>query len=215
DSLGYSSVFWTTVNLQAAAFAAFAVITFLVLYGAFIALKPARIGELTGGTILINGQPVRLPVGPVLNLIGLGGSLLIAAVTGASMMAEWPTLALYWYAPASAAAPVDPILGRSIGFYLFTLPAWQLITGWLLTLAVGAAIALVNAVTAPRVRWLIASVVPAAACFLVVSVAAWYVNSFIVKPNELVRERPYIAHNIELTRRAYALDRVTERPFPA
>src|SRR5205814_2594545 len=84
-----------------------------------------------------------------------------------------------------------------------------------IALAVGAAIALVNAVTAPRVRWLIASIVPAAACFLVVSVAAWYVNNFIVKPNELVRERPYIAHNIELTRRAYALDRVTERPFPA
>ena len=28
-------------------------------------------------------------------------------------------------------------------------------------------------------------------------------NSFIVKPNELVRERPYIAHNIEMTRQAY------------
>src|SRR5205814_4109403 len=84
-----------------------------------------------------------------------------------------------------------------------------------IALAVGAAIALVNAVTAPRVRWLIASIVPAAACFLVVSVAAWYVNSFIVKPNELVRERPYIAHNIELTRQAYGLDRISQRAFPA
>ena len=32
-------------------------------------------------------------------------------------------------------------------------------------------------------------------------------SSFIVKPNELVRETPYIAHNIELTRQAYGLDR--------
>jgi hypothetical protein len=31
---------------------------------------------------------------------------------------------------------VDPIFGRSLHFYLFPLPGWQLITGWPLTLAV-------------------------------------------------------------------------------
>ena len=50
--------------------------------------------------------------------------------------------------------------------------------------------ALVNAVAAPRVRWLVASVVPAAVAFLGVGLLGWYVSSFIVKPNELVRERP-------------------------
>src|SRR5262249_25535071 len=72
---------------------------------------------------------------PVLRLIAIGGALFIAAATGASMMAEWPMLAAYWYAPP-ASGPGDPIFGRPIGFYLFTLPAWQLLTGWLLTLAV-------------------------------------------------------------------------------
>ena len=43
----------------------------------------------------------------------------------------------------------------------------------------------------------------------------WYVSSFIVKPNELVRETPYIAHNIEMTRQAYGLDRIVQQPFPA
>jgi uncharacterized protein len=38
-------------------------------------------------------------------------------------------------------------------------------------------------------------------------VVAWYVSSFIVKPNELVREKPYIVHNTELTRQAYGLNR--------
>ena len=42
-----------------------------------------------------------------------------------------------------------------------------------------------------------------------------YMSGFIVNPNELVRERPYITHNIEMTRRAFALNRVTGRPFPA
>jgi hypothetical protein len=34
-----------------------------------------------------------------------------------------------------------------------------------------------------------------------------------VKPNELVRETPYIRHNIEFTRKAFGLDRVEELPF--
>ncbi len=70
DSLGYIDVFWKTLNLQAAAFVAFSVITFLVIYGSFLAFKPANFGEAgSGGTIIINGQPVQIPVGPALRLI--------------------------------------------------------------------------------------------------------------------------------------------------
>ena len=137
DSLGYLDVFWTTLNVQAAVFSVFAAVTFLVLYGAYVALKPPRLGELTGVPILINGQPIKLPVEPVLRLIALGGSLAIAFVTGAGMMANWEALALYWYSRSGPAAPLlDPIFARPLNFYLFTLPAWQLITGWLLTLGV-------------------------------------------------------------------------------
>ena len=46
-------------------------------------------------------------------------------------------------------------------------------------------------------------------------VVGWYVSNFVVKPNELVREQPYIAHNIEMTRQAYGLDRFAQREFPA
>ena len=41
------------------------------------------------------------------------------------------------------------------------------------------------------------------------------VQSYIVQPNELALERPYLQHNIALTRQAYQLDRVEERPFAA
>ncbi len=306
-SLGYSQVFWTTLNFQAAAFAGFAVVTFLALYGAFLLFKPASLSNLTGGgTILINGQPVRLPMEPALRLIALIAALIIAVITGASMMEDWATLALAWYGGSAAGqAAVDPIFGRALNFYLFTLPAWDLISGWIMTIAVivcgialffvvvgggtkainrlrgrtldnsvpwrglscavgvllltiaarvwlsrfdhlfddqtiftgvgytdahvtltgltvvaaalvlGAAIAFVNAVAAPKIRWLIAAVIPAAACYIVVSMLSWYVNSFIVKPNELVRERPYIANNIQATRDAFGLSRVVQRPFPA
>jgi len=303
ESLGYASVFWTRLSLQAATFAAFALVTFLVVYGVFRALKPDRLVELIGATILINRRPVTLPVEPVLKLIGLGVSVAIAAITGASMMERWMTMALFWYAPRSATMP-DPIFGRSLDFYLFTLPAAQLITGWLMILSVivcaiaavfvvviggtriltqgrvsavptrlwrglsisvaalflmlaagvylgrferlfqdgavftgvtytdahvtlngmlavcvaliaGAVIAGVAAVSAPRPRWLLATAVPAIACYLIVAVVRWYVGDFIVAPNQLVRERPFIAHNIEMTRRAYALDRIETHAFPA
>ncbi len=302
-SLGYSSVFWTRLSLQGATFAACALATFLVVYGVFRALKPNSLGQLAGATMLFNRRSVALPVEPVLKLLGLGLSLGIAAVTGASMMSQWMTLALYWDAPRSAALP-DPIFGQSLDFYLFTLPALQLVSGWLLTLSIiacliaalfvvitggarvltewrssaaqarlwrglsaslaaffsmlavraylgrfdhlfqdgtvfagvtytdahvtlngtlvvcvallaGAAIAAAAAVRAPRPRWLLAVPIPAIACYLIVAAVRGYVGDFIVAPNQLVRERPFIAHNIEMTRRAYALDRIETHPFPA
>jgi uncharacterized membrane protein (UPF0182 family) len=38
---------------------------------------------------------------------------------------------------------------------------------------------------------------------------------FRVTPNELAAERPFIVHNIRMTRQAYGLDRIEEREFPA
>jgi len=93
-----------------------------------------------------------------------------------------------------------------------TLTGLTIVAG---ALVLGAVIAFINAVSAPKLRWLAAAVIPAAVTYLVVSLLGWYVTSFIVKPNEIVRERPYIAHNIQLTREAFGLNRVVQRPFPA
>src|SRR5437667_6137752 len=136
-SLGYRDVFWKTLSLQWGIFATFAAATFLILYGSFLALKRAHLPDLPNGqTIFIGGQPLKLPVEPVLRLIALGISLAIAAATGAGMMVEWPTLALFWYAPRTTGGVVDPIFGKPLNFFLFTVPAWQLLAGWLLTLVV-------------------------------------------------------------------------------
>src|SRR5712671_660960 len=302
-SLGYRDVLWKTLSLQWGIFTAFAAATFLILFGSFLALKRTHLPDLPSGhTIFIGGQPLKFPVEPVLRLIALGLSLAVAAVTGAGMMMEWPTIALFWYAPRTAGGFVDPIFGKPLNFFLFTLPGWQLLVGWLLTLAVmtcvlaiffilitrgtrafggrsrsyvtlpwhglsmtfaflllvlairayldrfellfdghtiftgvtytdahvtltgmlivcaalvvGALIAAVNGASVARGRWIAAAILPAALCFISLQVVEWYVSSFIVKPNELVREQPYIAHNIALTRQAYGLDRVSQHEFP-
>jgi len=303
-SLGYGEVFWKTFGLKWGIFAAFAAVTFLILYGAISALKRAHSADLPADhTIFIAGNAVTLPVASSLRLIAIVLSIIIALATGAAMEAQWPTLALFWYAPHSTGSVADPIFGNPLNFYLFTLPAWQLIAGWLLTLAVltcilavvfilitgssralggrlnggiplpwrglsttlgflllvlalrvylgrferlfehhtvfdgvtytdahvtltgmlfvcaalvlGALITLAGAVFLPRGRWLLAAIVPAAVCYAAVGVVGWYVSSFLVKPNELVREQPYIAHNIEMTRQAFGLDRFSLREFPA
>jgi uncharacterized membrane protein (UPF0182 family) len=304
SSLSYGDVFWRTLSLQWGVFAVFAAATFVILYGSFLGLRRAHRADLPSGhTILIGGRPVNFPVEPVLRLFALGVSLVIAAATGAGMMADWPTLALFWYAPRVPGSVVDPIFGKPLNFFLFTLPAWELILGWLLTLAVmgcllavffilitggsrmlagrlsrhvtlpwrglsiafaflllilamrayigrferlfddhtifggvtytdahititgmlvvcaalilGALIAAANAIRVPRGLGLAAAVLPAAVCYIAVQGIGWYVSNFIVKPNELVREKPYIVYNTSLTRQAYGLDRVTQREFPA
>ena len=303
-SLGYGQVFWKTRGFEWGVFAAFGAVTFLFLLGAFTALKRAHSADLPSThTVLFGGQSVDLPVAKVLRAISIVGSILVALVTAAAMEAQWPTLALYWYAPPATGGIADPIFGRPLNFYLFTLPAWQLFAGWLLSLAViscivaalfllvtggaraiggrlsssiplpwrglcfsggflllvlalqvyisrfellfehhtifdgvsytdahvtitgllfvcvalvlGAVVAFAAGVLNPRGLWLATAVAPAAVCYIVVALAGWYVTTFLVKPNQLDRERMYIADNIQMTRQAYGLDRFAQHEFPA
>ena len=301
-SLGYSSVFWTSLRLEWSVFAVFALATFAVLFGAYLALRYAHGDDLPGThTIVFGGQPVDLPVGRVLSGLALIVCGLIALGSGAAMKGEWPTFAMWWHAPG-AAGVVDPILGKPLNFYLFTLPVWQLVGGWMLTMAVivcvmaavfllitgggralggrlstsvlpwrgiliaagfllltlavrayigrfellfqhntifdgvtytdahvnlggmlivalalllGAVIAIGGGITQPRGAVLAAAVAPGLVCYVIVAIAGWYVTTFLVKPNQLDRERPYIADNIHNTRAAYGLDKFDQQEFPA
>ncbi|OIQ57053.1 hypothetical protein MOTE_22950 [Moorella thermoacetica] len=54
-----------------------------------------------------------------------------------------------------------------------------------------------------------------AAYLLLVIAIPLAVQKFQVEPNEFAREEPYLRYNIDFTRRAYGLDRITIREFPA
>jgi uncharacterized protein len=93
------------------------------------------------------------------------------------------------------------------------LPGYVWVAG---ALIVAALIALVNAFAFRRIRILIAGVAIPVLVYLVAAVIVpWYVTNFIVKPNELGRETPYIEHNITWTRRAFGVDRIEQRNFEA
>ena len=137
QSLGFGSVYWKTLGLQVASFLVFAVVTFLFLYGAFAAIRRSHQDDLPNfHSIVIAGQPISLSVQPVLRVISLGISIMFAGVTGFALMAQWPTVALFWFAPHATGSVADPIFGKPLNFFLFTLPAWQLINNRLLTLAI-------------------------------------------------------------------------------
>ncbi|MGA9587303.1 MAG: UPF0182 family protein, partial [Terracidiphilus sp.] len=280
------------------------ILTFLILYGWFSVLRRGCRDELrNAGTIVLGSRTFELPVDPVVRVGAFIASAFIALLAGASFMNEWARFVLYWFAGSSSNGIHDPIFGKSLGFYFFTLPALQFVVGWLLMLAVlgcataglfllltgssqlfkdhsygmstfpwrglsaafafllvvvamrtwlgrfdriladytifggvtytddhlllggalvicaalilGATIAAANLILRPRVSRLIAATVPAVLSFVVIQVCAWYMTSFIVKPNELVREQPYISHNIQFTRQAFNLDKVAQHEFPA
>jgi uncharacterized membrane protein (UPF0182 family) len=83
-------------------------------------------------------------------------------------------------------------------------------------LVLAAIISLVNAFTVQRIRLLVVAIAIPLLVYVVGTVLVpAYVTSFIVKPNELGRESPYIEHNITWTRRAFGIDRIEQRNFEA
>src|SRR5882724_1697806 len=83
-------------------------------------------------------------------------------------------------------------------------------------LILAAGISLVNAFALRKVRVLILAVaIPLAVYFIGTVLVPAYVTNFIVKPNELGRESPYIEHNITATRRAFGIDVIEQRNFDA
>ena len=88
--------------------------------------------------------------------------------------------------------------------------------GVLTVLAVVAALACLLQIARPGLRIVAVGVAILAAVWVVgLGVYPAFLQRFRVTPNELEAERPYIEHNIRMTRQAYGLDRIEEREFPA
>ncbi len=303
-SLGFGAVFIRTLALECTTLAVFTLVTFFILLGAFTLVRKSNEADLPAGRALVLGnRSINIAAGPILRILSIAVAAGIALVTGVTMLPEWSTLALFWYAPHSSGPITDPIFGKPLNFFLFTLPAWQIIGDWLLVIAfacvavailflvltagaralnqrsvryapspfrglsaavafllavlalnvfigryatllnhhtvfdgvtytdahieipglllvclvllLGAIIAAVNAWRHTSARRIVFAVAPAVLAWAALALVSWYTATFIVKPNELVREQPFITHNITFTRQAFALDHFTQQEFPA
>jgi len=304
NSLGFSSVYWYIFKLKVGLFLTFVLVTIVILRTAFWLLERSFARQpMEQRTIVVNNQPIQFSPERFVRPIGWIIAALFGLFYGFAMKSEWQTFALY-FNQVPATSP-DPIFNKPIGFYLFSLPAYDLISSWMTTLALvilcaaiaylllavpqkvlkaaarkdstgapWAAVSLALAVFLAVLAWrtylsrfpylwqdhqtfsgvtfveanyllpalyfvsialLLASAIAAVNAFskrslrvllvglavplLVYVVGVYlvpaYVTSFIVKPNELGRETPYIEQNIVWTRRAFGLEHVELREFEA
>jgi Uncharacterized conserved protein len=94
------------------------------------------------------------------------------------------------------------------------------ITRWAMLVAVAAtltfAAALVGQINRHRRQWLIlTSGAYLVVLFFILSVIPGAVQRFVVEPNELNLEEPFLRRNISFTRKAYGLDRIEELSYDA
>ncbi|MEN3329670.1 MAG: uncharacterized protein V7638_4477 [Acidobacteriota bacterium] len=302
-SLGYSSVYWYVFKAKLALFFGSAILTALLLSATFLLFQ-----RLFGAyafeqrTIILNNQPFQFSPAKFIRPLGWLIAALVGLIYGLNLKEHWRQFALYWNQPSTNV--YDPIFGKSLGFYLFSLPFYDLLSSWLLgvtfiillaavaysllglpqtvlkssvrwssgaafrgvccalalfllvvswstylsrfpflwedhatfsgvtyteahytlpallfvcvALIIAAIILLVNAFAMRRFSLLlIAIALPVAVYIVGVVLVPSYIQSFIVKPNELDRESPYISHNIEWTRRGFGLDHIELREFEA
>jgi uncharacterized protein len=300
QEVGYTAVFTTRLTLSGWLFlglgASVFVFLFVNLSVAARTAPPDVLWELEDQL----GLPGRAILEPLVRRLLLPVIAVLSFFAGARATGSWPTV--LEYVNRTPFGHGDPLFGRDLSFYFFTLPFWRLLYGWSTALVAGTLVlvaavyvlqrSLVLTARGPRLaagarthllglaalllvlrgvgfwldrfdllfsprglvfgasytdvhaslpvlQWLIVlAFLCAAACVfqmfrpgwrflvagLVVLVVLWVaglgvapalLQSYRVKPNELAFERPYIEHNIKMTRQAYALDRVVEKDFAA
>jgi hypothetical protein len=152
-------------------------------------------------SVVLTAQGPRLAAGARTHLLLLGGALLLLRAAG---------FRLDQYELLYSARGV--VFGASYTDVHATLPVLRV----LMVLAVLCAV--VCAWQARRASWrpLLAGLVVLAVVWVGgLGLYPTLLQRLRVTPNELVAERPYIEHNIRMTRQAYGLDKVQEKPFPA
>jgi uncharacterized membrane protein (UPF0182 family) len=137
SAIGYVGIFWTTVVAEAAVFFAVFLATAVILWAnGWFASRVARspwthsIPFEWGRTGLVTSPGVLEFMQNRVPWIIAGGAGLIAVLVAWGEIDSWGVFLRFLYqAPFGAN---DPLYGKDIGFYLFSLPAYVVIKNWML-----------------------------------------------------------------------------------
>ncbi len=134
DSLGYASVYWYIFRTKLFTFLVFAVVTAAILRAAFWLIERTFAATaLERRTIVVNNQSVTVNPSKFFRPAAWALSVVIGLVFGLGMKDGWREFALYLNQPSVPTA--DPIFGKPLGFYLFSLPVHQMLSRWLIMLS--------------------------------------------------------------------------------
>ena len=159
--IGFERVFFTKIVAQWALGLPAGLIAFAVLYGSarFALGGPVRAGVASRFSELYTRADLtdvaRSAVDGAVRLAALGGTALVSLLFALIIAAQWRTILQFIYRTPFGAA--DPVFGRDVGYYVFTLPVLELATGaalWLIVLAILVALPFhVSGVQAGRGAW--------------------------------------------------------------
>jgi uncharacterized membrane protein (UPF0182 family) len=200
--VGYQSVFLKTLSTQALlAAVAFVAVFVLLFFNLHLALRAARRREFLvmtpDGPRTVVVDPMRLR--PVLfAAAGIGG--VVAALYGSSLWDTW-----LFYRHATPFGEADPILGHDVSFFVFGLPFYHAVQGFLLTaigvttVAVAVGYFLAGSLSVDAFRGLRATPpavshlsVLAAAIFLVLAFGAWLGQAdMLTSPSGIIHGASY------------------------
>jgi uncharacterized membrane protein (UPF0182 family) len=136
-ALGFRAVFTTTWLTNIVVFVIAAVISSAILMlNGFIAVRPASAGaRRPRGFRVVGRNPQGLPEVIELSLdklplrlIILAVALLIGGLIGFAQTGNWDTFLKWLYAAPFGRS--DPIFGLDLGFYVFSLPLYELLRDW-------------------------------------------------------------------------------------
>lgn len=131
QQLGYQSVFSTELVAGWSLFGVGFVVSSLFLwFNLRLAVRLAPASIAPARVITIEGQRVMLPdFSEWVARIVLPASLLAGFLFGSRVSGNWESVLTYLY--QTPFGDVDPIFGRDIGFYVFTLPVLQMLGSFL------------------------------------------------------------------------------------
>ena len=140
--LGYSGVFWTLLAFRWELFCAAFVVAFLYLWINF------RLAAGNGGTIRTislpsestGTSPINLQISPMALKLAMAVVAAFAALNFAAMFyGQWDTYLRFRY--GGSFGLTDPLFGRDVGFYVFSLPFYEVLQTSLSILALIAVVA--------------------------------------------------------------------------
>jgi uncharacterized membrane protein (UPF0182 family) len=152
-------------------------------------------------SLVLTARGPRLASGARLHLLGLGALFLVLRAVG-----FWLDRYDLLYSPRGV------VFGASYTDVNASLPVLRLLA----VLAAACAAACLVQMVWTGWRFLVAGLMVLVLCWVLgLGVFPALLQRLRVTPNELEAERPYIEHNIRMTREAYRLDRIAEKGFAA
>src|SRR6266571_4041938 len=133
-SLGFESVYWYRLKAQSAVFVAVAAVSAIVLWLIFRMVTPPP-SYSRRPFLQFGNEAIVIPTTETLKKMALPAAIIIGVFFGLSFSADWDRFTLFLNRTATPSL-VDPIFGRPVSFYLFTLPVLESAAGWFLAISV-------------------------------------------------------------------------------